>query len=218
MGYHVITKEQGIYSLRAVLHRDPAHVVVGLDGGVQHVRRSMDGQSQAVQQLAAYYMLRPGARPVRWPELRDRFGVQVPCEFLQVPQMPLTEEGQIDRAALLGLKSKQAESIAAPSVPQTEAERKIAAIWQELLRVDKVSTQDNFFDLGGDSLLLVQFHNRLQAAFGRDLPVVEMFKYPTISALADYLSQTPDKPSLQESEARASARRAAIRQRRSPRV
>lgn len=218
MGYHIVTREQGLNSLMAVLHRDPAHVIIGLDGSIQHVRRSMDGQSQALQQLAAYTMLRPGARPVRWPELRDHFGVQVACEFLQVPQMPLTAEGQIDRAALLGLKSKQAESSAAPSAPQTEAERKIAAIWQELLRVDKVSTQDNFFDLGGDSLLLVQFHNRLQAAFSRDLPVVEMFKYPTISALADYLSQTPDKPSLQESEARADARRAAIRQRRGPRV
>jgi len=192
-------------------------VIVGLDGGVQHVRRYVDGQSQAAQQLVAYYTLRPGAQPVRWPGLRDRFGAQVACEFLQIPEMPLTAEGQIDRAALLGFKSKQAESNVAPSAPQTEAERKIAAIWQELLRVDKVSTQDNFFDLGGDSLLLVQFHNRLQAAFGRDLPVVEMFKYPTISALADYLSQTPDKPSLQESEDRAAARREAIRQRRGPR-
>jgi acyl carrier protein len=158
-------------------------------------------------------VLQPGAQTVRWPELRDRFGVRVACEFLQVSRMPLTADGQIDRAALPGLKSKHAESSAAPSAPQTDAERKIAAIWQELLRVDTVSTQDNFFDLGGDSLLLVQFHHRLQAAFGRDLPVVELFKFPTISALSNYLSQTPDKPSLQESETRADARRAAIRQR-----
>ncbi len=217
MGYHIITREQGLNSLMAVLSRDPAHVIVGLDGGVQHVRRSMDTPSQVMQQLAAFYTQRSGAQSARWPELRDRFGAQVAGEFWQVPQMPRTADGQIDRAALLGLKSKQAESNAAPSAPQTEAERKIAAIWQELLRVDKVSTQDNFFDLGGDSLLLVQFHNRLQTAFGRDLPVVEMFKYPTISALANYLSQTPDKPTLQESEARADARRAAIRQRRGAR-
>lgn len=218
MGYHILTREQGLNSLMAVLHRDPAHVIVGLDDSIQHVRRFVDGQSQTMQQLAAYYTLRSDARSARWPELRDRFGVPVACEFLQVPRMPLTVEGQIDRAALPALVSKHAKSSAAPSAPQTEAERKIAAIWQELLHVDKVSTQDNFFDLGGDSLLLVQFHNRLQAAFGRDLPVVEMFKYPTINALADYLSQTPDQPSLQESETRADARRAAIRQRRGART
>ena len=65
----------------------------------------------------------------------------------------------------------------------------IADIWQEILQLDKVGIHDNFFDLGGHSLLVVQIHRKLQETFQLKLPLFEMFKYPTVYALAQYLTQ-----------------------------
>ncbi len=75
-------------------------------------------------------------------------------------------------------------------------EQTIATVWQEVLSVEKVGMHDNFFDLGGHSLLMAQVHRKLQEIFKRDFLMTEMFKYPTISSLVEYLSpkqaeQTP---------------------------
>ena len=90
--------------------------------------------------------------------------------------------------------------------PRTEAERTIAAIWKQVLNVEQVGINDNFFDLGGHSLAVIQVHNKLRAAFPGDLSVVELFKYSTISALAEYLSRGGDvqQPALEQIQDRAS--------------
>jgi acyl carrier protein len=71
--------------------------------------------------------------------------------------------------------------------PQTEAELTVAAILQEVLRIERVGVDDNFFDLGGNSLLLVQVHEQLQERFGREIVLVEIFNHPTVRALAGHL-------------------------------
>lgn len=71
--------------------------------------------------------------------------------------------------------------------PQTEAELTLAAILQEVLKVERVGVDDNFFDLGGTSLLLIQVHERLQERFGREILLVEIFNNPTVRALAAHL-------------------------------
>ena len=68
-------------------------------------------------------------------------------------------------------------------------ERTIAAIWQDVLGVDRIGPHDNFFDLGGHSLLLVQVQARLRDALGREIAIVEMFQYPTIRAMASHLAR-----------------------------
>jgi acyl transferase domain-containing protein/acyl carrier protein len=75
-------------------------------------------------------------------------------------------------------------------LPRTPVERQVAAIWGELLELDRVGIHENFFELGGHSLLLGRMHQRLQEALGRDIPLVHLFQYPTIHDLADYLTQT----------------------------
>jgi len=74
------------------------------------------------------------------------------------------------------------------SAPSSEAEREIATVWQELFGVDRVSLDDNFFDLGGHSVLLVQAHARLKARLRADLPIVALLQHPTVRSLARYLS------------------------------
>jgi acyl carrier protein len=72
-------------------------------------------------------------------------------------------------------------------LPGTELERRIAALWQEALELERVGIHDNFFDLEGHSLLVVKVQAKLEALVGRELPLVELFRYPTIHALASYL-------------------------------
>ena len=78
--------------------------------------------------------------------------------------------------------------------PRSDVEITIASVWREALGIDVLGAHDNFFDLGGHSLLLVQVHQKLNAALGRELSIVDLFKYPTISALADHLSSEADAP------------------------
>jgi acyl carrier protein len=91
----------------------------------------------------------------------------------------------------------------------------MARIWQEVLQVEQVGIHDNFFDLGGHSLAMVQVHNKLQAIYSIDLSLVDMFRYPTVSALATYVSQGESEPSaLQQSNTRAETRLASRRRQR----
>jgi len=63
----------------------------------------------------------------------------------------------------------------------------VIEIWKQALGVERVGVDDNFFDLGGQSFLVMQVHARLTQALARELPVVALFQYPTVRALADYL-------------------------------
>jgi acyl carrier protein len=75
------------------------------------------------------------------------------------------------------------------AVPQTQAEKAIAAIWQAVLGIDRVGLHDNFFDLGGHSLLMIKVHHQLQQQLALELPLVELFRYPTVRALATHIGQ-----------------------------
>ncbi|HEX5715599.1 MAG TPA: amino acid adenylation domain-containing protein, partial [Thermoanaerobaculia bacterium] len=120
-------------------------------------------------------------------------GPFVPSVFVALDRLPLTPNGKVDRRALpapeAGAEAKT--GLAGPRVPvgpRSAHERMIAAIWQEVLQVGKVGVHDNFFDLGGHSLLAAQVHARLLVALGRELSMVDLFRHPTIAALARFLT------------------------------
>ena len=102
--------------------------------------------------------------------------------------LPLNASGKVDRAALL--KSGCTPGTCAGQRPQSwsrrqnQLERDLAMIWQQVLGLERVSIHDNFFDLGGHSLLMAQAHSRLQEHLGREVPIVDLFRYPTIHLLA----------------------------------
>jgi acyl carrier protein len=99
-------------------------------------------------------------------------------------------------------------------MPRTEVERTIAAVWQEVLRVEKVGVHDNFFDLGGHSLLMTRVYSKLGSVLKEKLSMVEMFQYPTVSALAKYVSEgQQEMPSLSAGESRAEIRTALMKRR-----
>ncbi len=121
--------------------------------------------------------------------LRERLpDYMIPAAFVLLEVLPLTPNGKIDMLALPAPDTQRPDLGTVYLAPQSELERHIAAVWQEALQVEKLSVHDNFFDLGGHSLLLVQVHSRLREEFSH-LALIDMFKYPTISTLAAHLSQ-----------------------------
>jgi surfactin family lipopeptide synthetase A len=113
----------------------------------------------------------------------------LPSAFVSLEALPLLPNGKVDYQSLPipeGVRPQLEQQL---QLPQTEVEKTIADIWQEVLRLDELGIHDNFFELGGHSLLLIQVHSKLQEVFQRDFALVEMFQYPTISQLTKFFSQ-----------------------------
>ena len=144
-------------------------------------------------QLVAY-LIRSGADAFLPAMLRQYLeptlpSYMIPAAYVVLDAYPLTPNGKVDRQALPAPVSSGHRLEGAMAVPQTQAEKAVAAIWQAVLGIDRVGLHDNFFDLGGHSLLMVKVHNQLQQQLDVDLPLVELFRYPTVQALATYMRQ-----------------------------
>ncbi|HWQ35153.1 MAG TPA: amino acid adenylation domain-containing protein [Blastocatellia bacterium] len=113
----------------------------------------------------------------------------VPATFVMLTALPLSPNGKIDRRVLPAPAQVTTERSASFVMPRNQVEQKLASIWQELLQTNRIGIHDNFFELGGHSLLLARAQTRLQEEFKREISVVELFQYPTISALAAALSR-----------------------------
>ncbi|UZW58369.1 non-ribosomal peptide synthetase [Lysobacter enzymogenes] len=145
--------------------------------------------------------------------LKERLpSYMVPSSLTLLEEMPLTRNGKIDRVALAATQQRGAGGEEEYLAPQTGLERAIAEIWQQVLGLEQVGRQENFFDLGGQSLLLVQLHRRLCDELGAQILMLDVFQHPTVAALAELLQR---KPSGAAAEARldgAQARAQKIRE------
>jgi amino acid adenylation domain-containing protein len=119
----------------------------------------------------------------------------MPSVFVLLEALPLLPNGKVNRRALPLPESVSPVLAATYEAPCSEVERVIATVWREVLQLEKVGIHDNFFDLGGHSLLIVQVHSKLRKNFNSNLSVVELFQNPTISTLAQYINQKPEKQS-----------------------
>ncbi|MGA9770775.1 MAG: amino acid adenylation domain-containing protein [Blastocatellia bacterium] len=138
-------------------------------------------------------MLRDFLR-IRLPEY------MIPSIFIPLSVLPQTPNGKIDRRAL---PLPAGNTGLAYLAPQTRFEQVIAQVWQEILKVEKVGLNDNFFDLGGHSLLAVRVHKKLQEVLNMSISIVDLFQYPSVSALARHLEQDAgDSLSSPQSEKR----------------
>ncbi|MGI2902883.1 non-ribosomal peptide synthetase [Tolypothrix sp. VBCCA 56010] len=131
----------------------------------------------------------------------------VPSTFMMLKTLPLTPNGKVNRSALPEPDDRRPELEVTYEPPQTEVEQTIAHIWQQMLHVEKVGIYDNFFDLGGHSLLLVQIHAKLREVLNTNISIVNLFEYPTINSLAKYLTEEQTETSaFEESDRRAESR------------
>jgi amino acid adenylation domain-containing protein len=130
----------------------------------------------------------------------------VPSAFVFLDALPLTDNGKIDRKALLKLPPPNlAAGASAPgpgNQPATEIERIVARVWQEALGVPSVGMSDNFFDLGAHSLTVAEVQARLQEALGREIALLDLFEFSTVSALAAHLAGSQAQSALSDRAAR----------------
>ena len=193
-----------------------AFAVMVRDAGLE-AELAADGESFG-DKATAYLVAAEGAA-LQTAEVREHVRrrlpeFMVPSVFLTLKALPLTPNAKVDRRALPEPDAVEVERELPFVAPASELERTIAGIWQELLNVKSVGMRDNFFDLGGHSLLAVQLHGRLRRELGRDLPLTDLFRFPTVQSLAAHLGGTGPATSVVEAGAdRADARRQSMQRR-----
>jgi amino acid adenylation domain-containing protein len=151
------------------------------------------------KQLVAYIVFEQD-RTVTNTELRrflqERLPLySIPTSFVTIESMPLSSNGKIDRRSLPLPDNLRPELEVDYVMPETEAEQTIADVWKKVLDLEKIGIHDNFFEIGGHSLLLMQVNSKLRQLFDANLSIVDMFRYPTISSLSEYLNNiNPSQP------------------------
>jgi len=140
-----------------------------------------------------------------------------PAIYIQLDKLPLTPNGKIDRNALpepdqQNRQAKQAEYVQ----PENDLQKTIADIWQSTLGIHDIGMSDNFFDLGGHSLLVIEVLGKLREVIEKPIKMTDMFRFPTIAQLSDFLAAEDEDPNvkLASSKDRAAARKNAVGRRR----
>jgi amino acid adenylation domain-containing protein len=164
---------------------EPAEVEAALAAhpGVRQARVAVREDAPGDKRLVAYVAGDADGEALR-AHLRRRLPeYMVPHAFVMMERLPLTPNGKLDRGALPA-PGEWAPAGAAFVAPRTPAEETLAAIWADVLRVERVGVHDGFFELGGHSLLATRVVSRIRAAFGVELPLRALFEGPTVHEAA----------------------------------
>jgi acyl carrier protein len=146
--------------------------------------------------------------------LRERLPqAMVPAAVVILDALPRMPNGKIDRRALPS-PSPPREEARKRAAPANEVEAKIAAVWQELLGIDRIGVDENFFDVGANSLLVMQSVGKLAAALGKSLSLIDLLRFTTVRSLAAHVGVAKREAPPLEARRRAQDRwRALERQR-----
>lgn len=185
--------------------------VFGKHPGVQEVAISISETSTGHQQLVAYVVTAPGQRiTVRELQIYARQKLpeyMIPAAVVLVDRLPMTPNGKVDRKALDGLVSTNKVHTTNDSASSTDLEATISQVWRDILGLNAIGLHDNLFDLGADSLTVAEAAVNLKEMCKVDVRLTDLFVYPTISALAKYLSRNGDTQNV----ARSGSERGAVR-------
>ena len=200
-GIHVHKKERGFHNYAfpyswdvRVGHKERDAALDELDDEIDEVNvgRILDEVGYQIQppkagsdQLVAYYA---ASSPVPHEQLLQHAsselpGNMMPTHFVHLPSMPLTANGKVDRAALPALSDQRPDLAQSYQPPANDLERTLVKIWQDVLRTDRIGVLDNFFDLGGDSIMVIQIVARANQAGIRTTPS-QFFDTLTVRKLA----------------------------------
>jgi acyl carrier protein len=172
--------------------------------------REVDGN----RSLVAYLVLN-GTEALKADELR-KFLKQslpeymIPSHFIFLNEMPLNNSGKIDRKKLPGIEKLRPLLETKLVSPRDEVEGAISAIWKRVLRIPELGIDDNFFDLGGHSLLMVRTHREVEEEFQTTIPLIKLLEHPTVRALAAYIRGSVENDNSGELEERANKRMKAM--------
>lgn len=166
---------------------------LGTHPAVKQVVVSVREDTPGEKQLVAYLIAVPGAAPTEAglrEHLRGKLPhYMVPAAFITLPKFPLTPNGKIDRKALPAPGVSLTTRAPFPVAPRNETEKRLTAIFSQVLGRTPSSVQDSFFDLGGHSLLAVKLMAAIKREFGISLPLARLFEAPNIEKLALLLAQ-----------------------------
>jgi natural product biosynthesis luciferase-like monooxygenase protein len=200
-GYRIELEE-----IEAVLNEYP-----GLKAAVVVVREDVPGDKRLVAYLVPAFQPPPSAEQLEL-FLKQRLpDYMIPSGFVVLDRLPMTSNGKVDRKGLPVMETVRKRLQSVYIQPQGELEQQISEIWRLALNLDRVGRDDNFFDLGGHSLLLAQVHGQLCQALDKKLPLIKMLEHPTVSSLARFLSREQIYSlSIKQSQDRAEKLRAGL--------
>jgi amino acid adenylation domain-containing protein len=149
--------------------------------------------SQIGKQIHAYLVPAHGA-VLTIRELRVHLRKTMPEYFLPsgyafIDALPVTSTGKVDRQALLRMEVQQAVANDVYVAPSTEIEKELAAMWQEVMGIERVGVHDDFFELGGHSLIATQLVARIRDTFQFSMPLVALFETPTVAEIAELITE-----------------------------
>ncbi len=144
------------------------------------------------EELAAYVVSRSESHELNIKSLREHLektlpAYMIPSYFVRMEKLPLTQSGKIDKKALPNPAGAGMDTGTEYIAPRDEAEKGLAKIWQDILSLEKVGIQDNFFDLGGHSLKATQVVSRIHKELGVEIALRKIFSQPTIEKLAEHI-------------------------------
>ncbi|MDQ1024653.1 amino acid adenylation domain-containing protein [Streptomyces umbrinus] len=164
-----------------------------ITAAVVMVREDTSGDKRLVAYIAPTAGADPGTPALRAWCKRTLPDYMVPGWFVSLPALPLTPNGKIDRKALPKPPSERPDLADTYTAPRNEIETAIADIWSDVLGIDRIGIHDNFFDLGGHSLLATRVINQISKFLNSNVPVRDLFRFPTIAGLAFELSAAVEK-------------------------
>ncbi|WP_245262218.1 non-ribosomal peptide synthetase [Mesorhizobium sp. WSM3626] len=164
--------------------KKPAAPTIGEIGDAEQSKPE-DG----ISRLVAYYVL---SKPLTVADLRAHLAEEllesmIPTHYVCLERMPLTSNGKIDRSSLPEPTAEHLQSAQEFAAPSTETEKTLAALWSDLLKVESIGRHDNFFGLGGESLLVMRAVSRMRKVFGVDVQLRNLFERPTLAELAEVI-------------------------------
>ena len=174
---------------------EPAEVEAALleNEAVRNAKITTQKDESGAVQLVAYLDLKEatgfsadGMRRFLAKKLPD---CMIPNAFVAVGSLPTSANGKIDLRTLKAMPECRPKLQTSYVAPRANLEQQIADMWQKVLHLDKIGVHDNFFDLGGHSILLMQLHGHLEALLKQRIPILELFEYPTVGSLAAHLAQ-----------------------------
>jgi acyl carrier protein len=157
--------------------------------GVKEAAVVVDDQGAGDKRLIAVVVANPDTAPLQLSEIKDHLRqslpeYMVPAGFVQVESLPLTVNGKLDRRALASIDQLVLVDENSFVAPRNEMEERLAEMWADVLRLQRVGVNDNFFECGGHSLLATQLVMRVRQAFEIELPLRSIFEAPTVAGMS----------------------------------
>ena len=162
---------------------------VGVQDAIVLIQESPNGEKEIIAYIASGQEIMIKDLKVRLARKLPSY--MIPQHIMWLERLTLNQNGKVDRSALPKFEMIVDEHDYIE--PTEEIHKKIAEIWRDVLGVDRISITDNFFDIGGNSILLMKVFNRMDALYPNQLKITDLFAYPTIELIAQYIKDESTK-------------------------